>query len=120
MDNIEDALEEQRLASERADQQARLHEKLTVIDFGLQVRQFAEGPIGQQLAADAERDKLQLLHELANLDPDDREERKTMHQIRHKLGVIAQWQEWLGAYVKAGEAAEIELNQGEQYINPET
>ena len=116
MDNVEDALQEQMEAREADERQRRAHELLKRIDFKLQVQEFLRGEIGQRLIDDTEHDVKVLKDALADCDCDTEEGRATNRMIRSKLGAIAHWQDAFARYVEEGKAAEVELNEGEQFI----
>jgi len=116
MDNVDDALEEQQIERELHDQQARTHELLRKVDFGLQVRQFLAGDIGSRILRDTEIETKDLLEALSDLDPDNKVERAEMRLIRQKLGILAHWQDAFARYIDAGHAAEVELNEGQTFV----
>lgn len=119
MDNVDDALAEQASEQEKATRQGEVHALLQKVDFALQVRSFLASEIGERILSDAEKETRTLLDDLASLDPDDEVERKTIRAIRQRLALLAHWQDRFAEYIAAGNAAEVELNEGEGHIQPE-
>jgi len=113
IDNVDDALEEQRRQQEEQAAIARGHELRSIIDFGLQVEQFLDTEIGKRLLRDATEERLRLTESYILLNPDIPKEREQMSDIRFRVHVLNAWQEFFEQYIRAGNAAQEQFRTAE-------
>ena len=103
--------EEERPAEDERIDGERGRNLLATVDFGLRVREFLDGPIGQRLVHDAEVERAELLEELLACDPDTEEGRSVARGLRLRIGILDHWQDMFAKYLVDGEQAEGELQQ---------
>jgi hypothetical protein len=113
-DNLDDALEQQRVEREQAEAEARVHTLSKIIDLGFAVQQFIDGELGRRLEKDARLERIELTERYVMLDPDDPAELKEMRTIRFRINVLNAWQEFFATYIRNGEAARQQLGETEQ------
>lgn len=80
------------------------------ISFGLDVKQFMGGPIGQRLAANANARIFQAQEALATVDAEDP---KAIRALQNKIAAAAAFLEWMDEFVTDGEQAEIAFQNAE-------
>lgn len=91
---------------------------LRKVDFGLQTRELLKHPVIMRMDADSDREILELMHALIEVDTDTAEGQVTARRMRFRIAVLNQWRVMLEGYIKEGDAAEAEFHEAERAIEP--
>lgn len=86
-------------------------QKLRELDFGLTVQKFLDGPIGERILSDAERELKDITNSLLEKNVDDHIDRREMRVLLARAAVLRHWQDAFANYIIAGKNAEKELEQ---------
>jgi len=96
------------------DEELRRHDLMRTVEFGQAVQKFLDGPIGQKMFGDSERELKGLSDAIFDLDVDVNEDRNHLRQIMARAGVLRHWQDAFAGYIISGRNAEKELAEDEQ------
>jgi hypothetical protein len=112
-ERLEEGLTEHEAADLDEQDRLRGHDLLKTVEFGLQVEDFIEGPIGLRLIADSDEERAALMEEAVHVDTDTPDGLARHRAIRHRVAVLDHWQNLFASYINEGVAAQKQYQEGE-------
>lgn len=105
----DEAQEDVQQRESQRNEELRRNDLMRTIEFGQAVQKFLDGPIGQRILGDAERELKDLANELFVTKAMD-----DIRQLQARAAVLRNWQDAFAQHIISGRNAEKELAEDEQ------